>query len=142
MEGLDLERSQDYSGSAPSRGLIVASHSWPISARVSRKCCCWAGVSAVQRAAGTMGPSSVVVGGMRSLGVDSLAGMAHFLKYIQQVLDAFEAERCATQAAWVEFQIGSRDRHQALDVRAQPDHTTATEVRLIRYSDERQGAPA
>jgi hypothetical protein len=43
--------------------------------------------------------------------------MAHFLEYIQQVLDAFEAERCATQAAWVEFQIGGRDRHQALDVR-------------------------
>jgi hypothetical protein len=64
-----------------------------------------------------MGLSNVVAGGVRSRGVDSLAGMAHFLEYLPQVLDAFEAERCATQAAWVEFQSGGRDRHEALDVR-------------------------
>jgi hypothetical protein len=68
--------------------------------------------------------------------------MAHFLEYLQQMLEGFEAERCATHAARVELQIGGRDGHQALDVRTQPDHATATEVRLIRDANKRQGTPA
>jgi hypothetical protein len=68
--------------------------------------------------------------------------MAHFLEDLQQIMEGFQAERGATQAAGIEFQIGGRDRHQTLDVRAQPDDTAATKVRLIRYSDERQGTPA
>jgi hypothetical protein len=68
--------------------------------------------------------------------------MAHFLEDFQQMLEGFEAERCATHAAGIELQIGGRDGHQALDVRAQPDHATATKVRFISDANERQGAPA
>jgi hypothetical protein len=68
--------------------------------------------------------------------------MAHFLEYLQQMVESFEAERCTTYAARVELQIGGRDGHQALDVRAQPDHATTTEVRFIGNANERQGAPA
>jgi hypothetical protein len=68
--------------------------------------------------------------------------MAYVLKDIQQVLEGFEAQRCATHAAGVELQIGGRDGHQALDVRAQPDHATATKVRFISDANERQGTPA
>jgi transposase-like protein len=68
--------------------------------------------------------------------------MAHLLEDIQQVLEGLEAQRCATHAARIELQIGSRDRHQAFDVRAQPDYTTPTEVRFMGDANKRQRAPA
>ena len=40
-----------------------------------------------------------------------MAAMAHLLEYLQQMLEGFEAERCATHAAGVELQIGGRDGH-------------------------------
>jgi hypothetical protein len=66
-------------------------------------------------------------------------GVWDVLKHTQQLFNSRKRQRRGTHSVGIKFQVGGLNRNEAFDMRPQPDHTTPTELRMVRDGDKREG---
>jgi hypothetical protein len=61
------------------------------------------------------------------------------LKHTQQLFNSRDRQGRGTDVVGIKCQVGGVHRNEAFDMGLQPDHTTPTELRMMRDGDEREG---
>ena len=65
--------------------------------------------------------------------------MLDVLKHTQQLFNSRKRQGRETDGAGIKFQVGGLHRNEAFDMGPQPDHTTPTELSMVRDGDKREG---
>jgi hypothetical protein len=65
-------------------------------------------------------------------------GVLDVLKHTQQLFNSRKRQRRGTQIVGIKCQVGGLNRNEAFDMGPQPDHTTPTELSMVRDSDKRE----
>jgi hypothetical protein len=61
------------------------------------------------------------------------------LKHTQQLFNSRDRHGRGTDVVGIKCQVGGLNRNEAFDMGLQPDHTTPTELRMMRAVDKREG---
>jgi hypothetical protein len=67
-----------------------------------------------------------------------LLGVLDVLKHTQQLFNSRKRQGRETHIVGIKFQVGGLNRNEAFDMGLQPDHTTPTELRMVRDGDKRE----
>ena len=66
-------------------------------------------------------------------------GVLDVLKHTQQLFNSRKRQGRGTDGGGIKCQVGGLHRNEAFDMGPQPDHTTPTELRMMRDGDKREG---
>jgi hypothetical protein len=67
-----------------------------------------------------------------------LLGVLDVLKHTQQLFNSRKRQGRETHIVGIKCQVGGLNRNEAFDMGLQPDHTTPTELRMMREGDKRE----
>jgi hypothetical protein len=67
-----------------------------------------------------------------------LLGVLDVLKHTQQLFNSRKRQRRGTNIVGIKCQVGGLNRNEAFDMGPQPDHTTPTELSMVRDGDKRE----
>ena len=61
------------------------------------------------------------------------------MKNTQQLFNSGERQGRGTYVVGIKCQVGGLNRNEPFDMGPQPDHTTPTELSMVREGDQREG---
>jgi hypothetical protein len=61
------------------------------------------------------------------------------MKNTQQLCNSSERQGRGTHVGRIKCQVGGLNRNESFDMGPQPDHTTTTELSMVREGDKREG---
>lgn len=62
------------------------------------------------------------------------------LKHTQQLFNSLERQGRGTDGVGIKFQVGGLYGNETFTMGLQPDHTTTTELSMVRDGDKREGS--
>ena len=66
-------------------------------------------------------------------------GVLEVLKHTQQLFNSSARQGSGAHVSGSKCQVGGLNRHEPFDMGPQPDHTTPTELSMVREGDQREG---